>query len=250
MSLVEEYRKQFAWRDWDRALSLCPLVPGQAVLDLGCAAGDVSGLLAARGLIVTGVDANAELLAAARERYPQCRFEQQDLRRLNISPSGFDGLWCSFTAAYFVDFARMWSRWAALLKPTAWVCVIDMDDLLGHEPLRAATRTKIEAFYEDAFAHGRYDFRSGRKLSSAVRARGFEVRECALRDNELAFLGPALPEVLQAWQARLARMGGFQQFLGSEYADIQTEFLHYLSSKNHSSQCRVLACVGTRGMLT
>jgi trans-aconitate methyltransferase len=72
MSLVEEYRRQLRWRDWEGALSRCPLVPGQAVLDLGCGPGDVSGLLAARGLSVTGVDESAELLAAARERYPAC----------------------------------------------------------------------------------------------------------------------------------------------------------------------------------
>jgi ubiquinone/menaquinone biosynthesis C-methylase UbiE len=108
--LVEEYRRQFRWRDWDRAVSLCPVVPGHAVLDLGCGPGDVAGLLAARGLNVTAVDANPELLAVARKLHSGVSFTQQDLRQLTLPRASFDGLWCSFTAAYIVDFASVCSQ--------------------------------------------------------------------------------------------------------------------------------------------
>ena len=66
MSLVQEYRRQFPWRDWPRALALCPITRGQHILDLGCGPGDLSSQLAARGLTVTGIDRDPELLAAAR----------------------------------------------------------------------------------------------------------------------------------------------------------------------------------------
>ena len=71
MSLTEEYRKQYEWRDWSRALSACPIMRGQHVLDLGCGPGDHSAELIIRGAIVTGVDGNEELLAAARNRCPE-----------------------------------------------------------------------------------------------------------------------------------------------------------------------------------
>jgi ubiquinone/menaquinone biosynthesis C-methylase UbiE len=246
VTLVSEYRKQFAWRDWNRALSLCPLTPGQRVLDLGCGAGDVSGVLAARGLVVTGVDANEELLAAAQARYPQCRFERQDLRRLEMPPGTFDGLWCSFAAAYFVDFPSVWSSWASLLKPTAWVCVIDIDDLLAHQPLSAATEERIKSFYADALVQRRYDFNVGRKLHSALEALGFTVTQFELEDRELSFDGPAQDDVLEAWEQRFARLGGLAQFLGADFRDFQTEFMRCLSSPEHRSRCRVIGCVGTR----
>jgi SAM-dependent methyltransferase len=197
-------------------------------------------------LAVTGVDANPDLLATARERHPGCRFEQQDLRQLRFPAGGFDGLWCSFTAAYFVEFAAVCSQWAALLKPAAWVCVIDIDDLFGHEPLSAATGARMEAFYEHALAQGRYDFRAGRRLAAAVRSLGFTVQEFELGDDELAFAGPGRPEVLAAWRQRLARMPGLQRHLGAEFAAFQSELLGCLASPDHHSRCRVLGCVGTR----
>jgi SAM-dependent methyltransferase len=247
MSLVEEYRRQFEWRDWAGALSRCPVSPGQRILDLGCGAGDVSQFLASHRLNVTGVDANPELLAAARERYPACRFEWQDLRELEITMGSFDGLWCSFTAAYLVDFEATFARWSTLLKPEAWVCVIEADDLLGHEPLSAATRRRIEAFYQEASTRGRYNFRAGGSLHRALSRSGFQVGVTELADRELAFDGPAPPEILEAWRARLRRMGGLKRFLGESFDKFEAEFLTCLSAGDHRSSCRVMCCVGARG---
>lgn len=63
MSLLREYRRQFLWRDWPRALALCPITPGQTILDLGCGPGVLAAELSSRGLIVTGIDRDPELLA-------------------------------------------------------------------------------------------------------------------------------------------------------------------------------------------
>ena len=49
MSVVEEYRQQYGFRDWATAYSRLPLSAGQTVLDLGCGLGDQARDLAARG---------------------------------------------------------------------------------------------------------------------------------------------------------------------------------------------------------
>jgi|HubBroStandDraft_1064217.scaffolds.fasta_scaffold15548_2 SAM-dependent methyltransferase len=245
LSLVEEYRRQFAWRDWPRALALCPITRGQKVLDLGCGPGDISAELAARGLAVTGIDHDFELLAAARPRARNVHFEQQDLSQLTL-PISFDGIWCSFTAAYFVDFATTFARWCTFLRPNAWVCLVDIDDLLGHEPRSDAMRDTIERFYGDAFEKRRYDFRVGRRLATTLEAQGFRVTATELADRELAFDGPASPEVLVAWRARFARMGGLKSFLGGGFANFTDSFIAALESPAHRARCKVVCCVGQR----
>lgn len=49
MSLVREYRNQFAWRGWKTALDALPPLEGKLVLDLGCGVGDLATELVARG---------------------------------------------------------------------------------------------------------------------------------------------------------------------------------------------------------
>jgi trans-aconitate methyltransferase len=245
MSLTEEYRRQFAWRDWARALDLCPITRGQQILDLGCGPGDVAAALAARGVAVTGIDHDPELLAAARTYAPNIHFEQQDLSELALS-ARFDGIWCSFTAAYFVDFATTFASWCGFLKPRAWVCLTDIDDLLGHEPRSDAMRDTIDRFYREAFEKRRYDFRAGRRLASILQTQGFHVTAIELADRELAFDGPASCEVVEAWCARISRMAGLKAFLGSDLPDFTNGFIRALESPWHRALCRVVCCVGTR----
>jgi ubiquinone/menaquinone biosynthesis C-methylase UbiE len=246
MSLIDEYRRQYAWRDWTRGLSLCPIAKGQNVLDLGCGPGDLSAELSARGLSVTGIDSNSELLTGARERCPQCRFENQNLNGLHLTPASYDGIWCSFTAAYFVDFEKTFSHWSSFLKPQAWVGIVDIDDLLGHEPLSEKTKRLINSFYEDALRGGRYDFRVGRKMESVLKHHGFEVISVRLQDEELSFNGPAHPDVIKAWSDRFVRMGGLRAFLGQKLPAFEDEFIRCLSSEEHRSLCTVVCCIGTR----
>jgi hypothetical protein len=194
---------------------------------------------------VTGIDHDPDLLAAARTCAPHIHFEQQNLSDLAL-PATFDGIWCSFTAAYLVDFTTIFARWCAFLKPKAWVCLIDIDDLLGHEPRSDATRDILERFYRDAFERRRYDFRAGRRLASTLESQGFLVTTTELADRELAFDGSASPEVLKAWRARFSRMVGLKTFLGSDFADFTDDFIRALESPQHRTLCKVVCCIGRR----
>jgi ubiquinone/menaquinone biosynthesis C-methylase UbiE len=245
MTLLEEYKKQFAWRDWENVLSKCPILPGQRVLDLGCGPGDISAELIARGARVTGIDADNELLAAARRQCPTGLFENQDLNNLKLPRNSFDGLWSSFTVGYLINFEKTLSSWRQFLTNDAWICIVEIDDLLGHDPLSKETRTLIETFYEDAFKKKRYDFTAGRKIRSILEGAGFRVEEIELADQELSFKGAAQLEILQAWRNRFNRMGGLRAFLRDQYAAFVKEFIDCISSENHLARCKVIACIST-----
>lgn len=245
MSLADEYRRQRAWRPWPPIFGALPPVDGQVVLDLGCAVGDQAAELAARGASVIGFDLNEELLRAARERgIARAEFRVGDLRGGLDPGRAADGIWSSFAAAFFIDLPTVLAGWRRHLGPGGWIALTEIDDLFGHEPLDDESRALLEAYADDAFTAGRYDFRMGRKLRGHLEAAGFTVeRELILEDRELAFDGPASPDVLEAWRNRLDRMTLLHTFCGPRFAAVRDEFLGCLADPAHRARARVHACI-------
>jgi SAM-dependent methyltransferase len=249
MSLAQEYRRQLEWRDWPRALDALPPLAGRLVLDLGCGVGDQAAALAARGARVVGVDLNEELLAEARSRgIPGAEFRLQDLR---LSPDlGVlaDGIWSSLAPAYFPELRRALESWARHLRPGGWIALTEIDDLWAHEPLRPDVRAVFDAYEREALEAGRYDFRMGRKLAAHLEAAGFTVAKAfSLDDRELSFSGPARPEILDAWAARLDRLARLHELCGERFPEVRAEFLRCLAAPDHRCGARVVCCIGTRG---
>lgn len=240
-SLVRQYQQQSNWRDWTTAMGPLPQGRGGTVLDLGCAVGEQTSLLASLSFRVIGVDSNEALLEAARGRgIANATFLQGDLSRLDgLSLPKVDGIWASFVPAYFPDFQKVLEHWISFLKPGGWIALVEMSHLLDHEPLRPETRRLIEEFYDEAFRMGRYDFRMGSKLASYLATAGLMVgKERVLEDKELSFHGVAEPSVLLAWRERFDRMGGLKKFLGNDFETFEREFLGALARPDHRSHCR------------
>ena len=61
---------------------------GTRVLDAGCGTGRVAIELARRGVVVTGVDADARMLASARAKAPEIAWYEGDLADLSDVPTG------------------------------------------------------------------------------------------------------------------------------------------------------------------
>lgn len=248
MSLASEYRRQRGWRDWPAIFAALPALAGQTVLDLGCGVGDQAADLAARGARVIGVDLNEELLReAAAQGLANAEFHLADLRDLHGLDVAVDGLWCSFAAAYFPDLPKALAGWARCLRPGGWVALTEIDDLFGHEPLGVRTRELFVAYAGDALAAGRYDFHMGRKLADHLKRAGFTVAKAlTVADQELAFDGPALPEVVEAWRDRLDRMRLLQEFCDAELEPLREDFLGCLTRADHRSMSKVYCCVATK----
>ncbi|MDX1996635.1 MAG: class I SAM-dependent methyltransferase [Thermoanaerobaculia bacterium] len=248
MSLANEYRRQSEWRSWSTVLDALPSLRGCTVLDLGCGVGDQAAELVARGARVIGVDLNEELLRVAQAKeLPRSEFRLADLRAIPELGCRVDGLWCSFVAAYFPDLPAALSAWAGHLKPGGWIALTEVDDLFGHEPLSARTKASFEGYVRDALADGRYDFHMGRKLRTHLEQARFAVAQAfTLPDQELSFDGPARPEVVEAWGARLDRMRLLRDFCGSDFEPVREEFLGCLLRADHRSLAKVHGCIATK----
>jgi len=248
MNLVEEYRRQFGWRSWKRIFDSLPPLVGQNVLDLGCGIGDQARELSVRGASVIGFDSNRELIAEATSRkLKNCEFHRCDLRFLPNVGTRADGVWCSFTAAYFIDLPVLLKSWSNHLVREGWIALTEIDDLFGHQPLSTKTSSLLEAYTQDAMSAGRYDFRMGRKLQQYLQQSGYVVSHVLiLPDEELSFNGPGKPDVISAWRHRLERMSLLRTFCGSKFAELREEFLGCLSRTYHVSTTRVISCFATK----
>jgi SAM-dependent methyltransferase len=246
--LSAQYERQARWRHWDEALARIPLKAGQRILDLGCGVGQVAERFHRLGAQVIGVDANDELLAAARTRHPALRFEKLDLAELTPASFGeVDGVWASFVPAYFPNLLAAVKRWSDCVAPGGWLTLVEMDDLFAHQPLPSSISDDINEFYASARAAGGYDFQCGHELAGVAEQAGLTVlHHGTLPDDELCFQGPAPADVLEAWRLRLQRMAGLKAFLGPRFPEFEKTFLDALSSLEHRSQTRVFIVVARR----
>lgn len=76
------------------------------MLEVGCAAGHLSALLAGRGADVVGVDVSEGLICLARKEFGAlARFEVADIAQpLSFADSSFDSVTASLVLRYLADF--------------------------------------------------------------------------------------------------------------------------------------------------
>lgn len=248
MNLVADYKQQYGYRSWARIFDALPDIKDHTVVDLGCGIGDQTAELVARGARVIGIDANEELLAAARARnIENTAFRFANLNETLELDTAVDGIWCSFTAAYFPNLSEALSRWGMNLRAGGWIALTEIDDFFGHEPLPDRSRLLLDSYVQDSLRAGRYDFRMGRKLQSHLDVAGFEVKlDFSVPDHELAFDGPAPDDVLMAWRNRFERMKLLQAHCGTEFEAVRDDFLACLARDDHRALAKVYCVVATK----
>lgn len=156
-------------------------------------------------------------------------------------------MWASFVAAYFADLRRFVKGLASCLAPGGWLALVEVDDLLGHEPREPKLAAELATFYAWARDHGGYGFTHGARLAHAMRAARLRVVYTeALADAELSFVGPAPAEVLDAWRERLLRMRSLASYFGPRREAVVDAILRALRCSQHRSLCEVKLVVGVR----
>lgn len=74
----------FVWQYGESVLQLLSPQPGERILDLGCGTGQLTEKIASSGANVVGIDNSAEMIAKARQNYPNLQFEVADARHFRF----------------------------------------------------------------------------------------------------------------------------------------------------------------------
>ena len=251
MSRVEILSRQYGWRRWSDVYPYLGDLSGAQVTDLGCGIGDQARDLSRLGAHVFGVDGNQDAIDHAKSRgIPCARFVCKDIRNIKDRELKADGVWTSFTAAYFPRIDVLIRAIDSVLKPGGWLAITEVDDLFGHEPLHPRWSALIEKYYARSIEEGIYRFQSYAHVCGVLSEGGWRIDEDRkLEDDELCFVGAASSEVLEAWRNRLSfMMPRFLERFGDEAMGFDSAFLGCLASKEHRSRSRVWFILARRSV--
>ncbi len=148
-------------------------VDGRALLDVGTGTGRAALALAARGALVTGVDASAEMLEVARRRAAAAglavTFVQGDAHGLDFADRAFDAVTCLRVLMHTPDWRQ---SLAELCRVARRHVVFDYPALGSAAALQAVTRHLAHALGARVEA---YRVFSDRAVGAALAASGFRV---------------------------------------------------------------------------
>jgi demethylmenaquinone methyltransferase / 2-methoxy-6-polyprenyl-1,4-benzoquinol methylase len=112
------------WRE--RAADLARVGPGTRALDVATGTGDLAIALAGRGGEVVGTDFSAGMLARARAKAPEVRWEEANALALPYSDGEFDAATVGFGARNFADLERGLGEMARVVRPGGRVVVLEI----------------------------------------------------------------------------------------------------------------------------
>jgi ubiquinone/menaquinone biosynthesis C-methylase UbiE len=150
-------------------------IAGRTVLDVGTGTGRAAIALSARGAVVTGVDASAEMLAVgerrAREAGVAVTFVKGDAHGLAFPDRSFDAVVCLRVLMHTPGWRQ---SLAELCRVARSRVVFDYPALLSAAAIQAATRKVTHTFKPSVEAYRVFSDRAVRRV---LRECGFEVRD-------------------------------------------------------------------------
>jgi len=111
-----EAKHAFVWELGKGVLELLAPKAGERILDVGCGTGQLTMEIAASGAEVTGIDRSAEMVAEAKRKFPELRFEVMDAREIRMERK-FDAVFSNAALHWIKDAERVIAEVARVLKP-------------------------------------------------------------------------------------------------------------------------------------
>lgn len=244
MKLLDEYKKQQTWRQWERYLQEIPYKKDDIVLDLGCSVGGMSHLFAQQVKQVIGVDLDPEFIAFCRHHQSENElFICEDIQKLELNALGnINGVWASFSLSYLENPLEFLQRLYASLPENAWISVLDISCFIsGNLAQDSVYHQRVREFEMESHRSGIYDFAFASRMAGLLEAAGFTLMhsDFNVSDPELNFDGAASQEVLLAWTTRLQRMVRLREHLKDDYPHFCEELLSSIQSPAHERRNNV-----------
>lgn len=166
---------------------------GERVLDLGCGTGHLTNQIAATGADVVGLDASIEMVAEARESYPDLQFVNADGRDFSFEEP-FDAVFSNAVLHWISEQGAVLDSVAEALRPGGRFVV----ELGGtgnvNSIVDAVQNAATDRGYE---ANSPWHFPSPGEFAANLEAHGFEVRYVTLFDRPTELDGGA--DGLDSW---------------------------------------------------
>jgi ubiquinone/menaquinone biosynthesis C-methylase UbiE len=97
-------------------LEATEVLPGMAVLDVGCGPGYVSAAAAQAGAVPTGLDFSNEMIAIARSMFPHIEYREGDAQELPFGDGVFDRVLANFALLHLSEPERACAEAFRVLK--------------------------------------------------------------------------------------------------------------------------------------
>lgn len=98
----------------------------ECVLDVACGTGDMVLELTKRSYLVTGVDLSEEMLAIAKRKVENGKWEVADAEHLPYDDNSFDAVTCAFGVRNFVHLEKGLNEMLRVLKPGGRIAILEL----------------------------------------------------------------------------------------------------------------------------
>lgn len=165
IGFVSEYGKSI--------VQLLDAQPGETVLDIGCGTGDLCRELSDRGAIPHGIDSSVEMIARARDKYPDLSFEAADAHHYDAERQ-FDAVFSNAALHWMTRPAEVIRTVKRALKPGGRF-VAEFGGKHNVGGIVAALSEALRGFGIDAAARNPWYFPSVGEYAALLEAAGFRV---------------------------------------------------------------------------
>ena len=113
----DDYTGQVTSQAIPTLLAMAETAPGKRILDLCCGTGRAAGAAAALGARAEGIDVSPAMIEAARENFPDARFDVGDAEAIPREADSYDAVICSFGLMHLASPETLFSELARVVKP-------------------------------------------------------------------------------------------------------------------------------------